>query len=224
MMTLEERNRKAVNYFPLVEKVVNRVPYVNCHSYREDLIAEGQIAVLKSLPKFDPAKGSKLKRFVSSAIRGRVKRARRKYVNPQELLPQGTYERTMKQIYDRSRSEGLSDKFALNYHLNWLESLDSPTNPITGFEMDLVDIARDNSAPQTNTTDEIGKKELLEKALSRLKPLEREIIELRFYKGLTFREIGRHFNITGQGAYQREQQTLNKLKRFLDPVLNCDYS
>jgi len=81
-MTIPERNKLALRYFPLVDQIVFKHFSQNWAFGRvkDDLIAEGRLALLRFLPDFDASRGE-IVPFLKTAIRLRLYRVLRKYLN-----------------------------------------------------------------------------------------------------------------------------------------------
>ena len=57
--------------------------------------------------------------------------------------------------------------------------------------------------------------EFIKQQLNRLTPRQRQVIELRFYQGKTFEEVGRDLGITGWRASQIQADAIRKLQHIL---------
>ena len=80
-MTVLERNKLAVKYFPLVDQIVFR-HFSQNHIFgrvKDDLIAEGRLALLRFLPDFDASRGE-IVPFLRTAIRLRLYRVLKRYL------------------------------------------------------------------------------------------------------------------------------------------------
>ena len=63
-------------------------------------------------------------------------------------------------------------------------------------------------------SDEIEKKELIEKVMDKLNPRQRRVIEMRFDEGKTFEECGSELGVTGNRVRQIEQSSLRRMKNL----------
>jgi RNA polymerase primary sigma factor len=186
-----------------------------------DLIAEGNVGLIKAAQKFDPERGF---RFISYAVwwikqsiiqslndHSRTVRLPVNVTNNMSKLKKDIS--AFEQKHGRKPNESEMDLTALNQP--FCTSLNETINE-DGDE--IIDIIEDNSFIKPDEAmekpNEMLKNEL-EKTLSILSPRERQIIELYFGLGgtpLTLEEIGEDYSLTKERIRQIKEKALRKLR------------
>ncbi len=83
-------------------------------------------------------------------------------------------------------------------------------------DVDIIDnIMINDIEPETNMI-KLEQRDTLDKALEKLDSLDREIIILRHYGGLSFKEISEHFEIPINTALTKVHRGLKKLREILE--------
>ena len=231
------RDRLVLTYAPLVKFIVYRkvgeLP-VSCEV--DDLISAGLEALIKSLDRYDPAKGATLEQFVWTRIHGAViDELRRNDWAPRSLR---RWERDMRRVQGEFRAINrrspsdteLAD--ALNMTLDELRSHrpDLVASDVTslntlvlahdGASVERIDVltSEDAESDPVSEVSKIHAKEQFRGAFAALSRREREIAVLLYVKHLTLREIGEVIGV----SESRVSQIHGGLKKTLRHALADD--
>lgn len=90
------------------------------------------------------------------------------------------------------------------------QSLDSPLDGASACLIDLIPAESPTPAQRLENAEAL---KVLRNGLRRLRPISREVIELRQFQGLSYREIGVILHCTEKAAKQRMYQALCELKK-----------
>lgn len=195
-----------------------------------DLIAEGNIGLLKAIEKFDPDSGNHFISYAVWWIRQSIMKALSEKSRTIRLpLNQVSTLFAVEKAEDSLVNEGENisvKKIAEKLNISddkvstiinassEIESLDMPLSDNTVF----ADIIADNSETPLDMAMKMDIKDIINTALSTLSDKEKKIIKMRFglYDGkeMSLLEIGKRFNLTKERIRQIE-------KRALQKIMNC---
>ena len=219
--------------------------YVKCGLPLEDLIAEGNVGLIKAVERFDPNKGGKLSTYAAWWIKQCIKRA---------LANQGRTIRVPVHAQDKFRKlerirnnltvelgrtpslEEMSELTGITAEkLSALEeiaqttsSLDAPAGGEEGGRETVGDLVEDRNAVRPDEA--AAKSDLINSlgpVVAKLDERERKILELRFglagQSPMTLGDIGKRFGVTRERIRQLQNIALASLKYQLslleDPKL-----
>jgi RNA polymerase sigma factor for flagellar operon FliA len=228
------RDRLVLTYAPLVKFIVYRkIGELPASCEVDDLVSAGLEALIKSLDRYDPAKGATLEQFAWTRIHGAViDELRRGDWAPRSLR---RWERDMRRVQSEFRAihgrppldSELAD--ALNMSPEQLTSRkrDLIASDVTslntlvlahdGASVERIDVlpADDDSTDPLREAARTQAKERFRGAFARLAPREREVAVLLYVKNLTLREIGEVLGVSESRICQIHGELKKTLKRAL---------
>lgn len=200
-----------------------------------DLVAEGNIGLMKAVERFDPDKGGKLSTYAAWWIRQALKRALATHGKtirlPMHMVDRiASMRRTINRLTEELRREPTNEEIALVMelpvkkivHLRTVATRAASLDAPVGEEGDSTfgDLLGDDSQPDPYRAlrDKSVSSEM-ELLLAKLDNREAEIIRLRFGLGggneLTLEEVGEHYGLTRERVRQLQHLALMKLRRLL---------
>ena len=208
--------------------------YVNRGLSFSDIIAEGNLGLIRAVEKFDYRKGFKLSTYASWWIKQYIERAFvnqlstiRLPVHVAEVVNQ--YKRTTTHLTQDLEREPTMEEVAwkMNIPVEKVRSISQVVRET--FSLDTIigdkdedtleDVLKDTAAVLPDSYSEtIRRKDYINEWLSRLTECERRVIEQRF--GLndgepkTLDSIGKEYKITRERVRQIENKALNKLRNI----------
>lgn len=205
--------------------------HINMGIEIEDLIAEGNIGLMKAAGKFDPETGNRLSTYASWWIKESIKNAIFEQARTIRI-PKRTLEKIVKikqiiqalscELKREPTLEEISDETQID--LKKLRSLiEWDIRPIsihteinsTGEEL-ITAIIDERTCDPADGAGNTSDKKWVESILTTLKPKEKQIIESRFGWGgdpKTLEEIGLEMDLTRERVRQIEKISLEKLKK-----------
>lgn len=206
--------------------------YVNRGLPFSDIIAEGNLGLIRAVEKFDYRKGFKLSTYASWWIKQYIERAFvnqlstiRLPVHVAEVVNQ--YKRAVSRLTQDLEREPTMEETAAKMGVSVEKARSTSQVVRETFSLDTIigdkdedtleDVLRDTAAVQPDSYSEtIRRKDYINEWLSKLSECERRVIEQRF--GLndgepkTLDSIGKEYKITRERVRQIENKALNKLR------------
>ena len=213
--------------------------YSNRGMTLSDLVAEGNLGLLRGAEEFDPDAGVRFSTYAAWWIKQAIKRA---MINAGQPIHIPAY---MVEQISRWRAgwRELEAKFGRAPTLDQMAShlritrkkaeiirqainaVNSPTQ-MTAEESTAIDeVLPDENTPAPDADSmATADKETIRALLGRLEPREQKILTLRFHLDghegpqRTFKEIGKHVGLTRERVRQLEKQALAKLQQMLEEI------
>jgi RNA polymerase sigma factor for flagellar operon FliA len=225
-----DKEKIVKEYLPVIKRIAldlkqNLPPNVEI----DDLIQEGVLALLSSLERYDPRKGS-LHRYVTIRIKG----AMLDYLRKLDWLPRNL-RKHMKEVESAMieiESEGneiTDEEIAKRTGLN-VDTVKSVRNEmireqilmLDSYIMSTEDTVLENIPSSSNTEDEIMKEELInavKEAINKLGDREKLVLSLRFERELSLKEIGVVLGVSESRVSQIISVALAKIKKYLEEMV-----
>lgn len=233
-----QKSREALveHYRYLVAKTRTRiVPMVPVRICPEDLDTEGLMSLIRAVDQFDLDRKVKFESYAISKIRG----AMLEYLRKEDWVPRSV--RTKQKLLNRMEDEltlrngagNVTDEdrarylelsqdafYALYVEATVMQmiSLDDAQSDSEHEESDtlaILDSVRStNPDPYTQALLE-DRKALLQKCIGWLPELERTVVRLYYYQGVTLKEISSRIGRSESRAHQLHSQAINRLSGFL---------
>ncbi len=211
----------------LVKSLISR--FDNRGYDREDIFQLGCIGLIKAIDKFDTSYGVRFSTYAVPMIIGEIKRflrddgiikvsrslkqtAIKVKMTKETLLKKYGREPTLQEISKELKIPKEDIVFALesSSHPDYLYDI---IHQDDGAPIYLIDkISKDNKQDDEEIIDKIALKE----ALSKLKPRERQIIILRYFKDKTQSDIAKKLGISQVQVSRIEKKVLGIMKNILD--------
>ena len=213
--------------------------YSNRGMTLSDLVAEGNLGLMRSVEEFDPDADVRFSTYAAWWIKQAIKRA---LINAGQPIHIPAY--MVEQISRwRAASRDLQaelgrpatiDEMAKHLKITRkkaemiqqaISAVNAPTQMSTEETAAIGDMLPDETTPLPEAESmAVADKETVQKLLHRLEPREQKILSLRFgldgYEGpqRTFKEIGQQVGLTRERTRQLEKQALAKLQQMLDEI------
>lgn len=227
---LDAREKLVMSHMNLVRFLANK--FKNRGEPLDDLIQVGYLGLLKAIDRFDPSRGLEFTTFATPTILGEIKRhfrdkgwsvrVPRRLQELSAKVNQATDVLT-KELQRSPKVEEIAEYLdaSVDDVLEAMESssayssvpLESPGNSDTDDAPSIID----RYATEDNVLNFTDDRLLIEEALKGFSPREREVIELRFVRGMTQVEIAKRLGISQVQVSRLLRRTLKKIQDKIDP-------
>lgn len=209
----------------LIRSVLRR--FTNRGYEVDDLFQIGSIGLLKAIDKFDTSFGVKFSTYAVPMIIGEIKRFLRddglikvsRSLKQNAARAKGAEEKLLKElgrdptIEEISKEVGLDKEeivmaYEASYHPNYLYDIVYQSD---GAPIFLIDKISDKEVDDKDVIDNI----MLKDALSKLKPRDRQVIILRYFKDRTQTEVANVLGISQVQVSRIEKKIIQKMRKNL---------
>jgi RNA polymerase sigma factor FliA len=227
----EKRDKFVMDYLPLVKYVVGKfMIYLPAHLDQEDLIESGILGLIEAAERFKEDKGVKFKTYAFHRIRGSVL----DYLRLQDWVPRSVREKDnlikethnlLEQELNRSplpeeiaEALGIScselDKMLADINMcSMLYIEDINIGSDSDSRINSNEIIKDNKASEPlNDLELLEEKEVLERAITELRPKEKLVITLYYYEDMLLREIAEVMNLSESRVSQLHHRALMSIR------------
>jgi RNA polymerase sigma-B factor len=225
---LAARDMLVERMLPLVRRLARR--YANRGESLDDLEQVGSLGLIKAIDRFDLSRELKLSTFAVPTVLGEIKRHFRDRVwslrVPRDL--QELNARLSKEVERMTNRLGRSptvEELAAATHTSVERVLDAMQGAQAYAAVSLDEPTgegRQATAETLGTEDEAfaqaERRELLRLGLDALPPREQEILRLRFFAGLTQREIAERVGISQMHVSRLIRRSLETMRDTLEPT------
>lgn len=227
---MDAREKLVMSHLNLVRFIANK--FKNRGEPIDDLIQVGYLGLLKAIDRFDPSRGLEFTTFATPTIMGEIKRHFRDK-GWSVRVPRRLQELSAKvnQATDTLTSQlqrpptiaEIADYLdaTVDEVLEAMESssayssvsLEAPSGADDDDTPSVIDRYATEDSDLAFTDDRI----IIEEALASFSPREREVIEMRFLKGMTQIEIAEKLGISQVQVSRLLRRTLKKIQDKIDP-------
>ena len=227
---MDAREKLVMSHLNLVRFLANK--FKNRGEPIDDLMQVGYLGLLKAIDRFDPARGLEFTTYATPTIMGEIKRhfrdkgwsvrVPRRLQELSAKVNQATDELTT----ELQRSPTVEEiarylDATVDEVLEAMESssayssvpLEAPGSSDSGDAPSVLDRYASEDSELAFTDDRL----VIEDALAGFSPREREVIELRFVKGMTQIEIAQKLGISQVQVSRLLRRTLKKIQDKIDP-------
>jgi RNA polymerase sigma factor for flagellar operon FliA len=228
----EERDHLILENLPHVRLVARRIHERLPESISlDDLVSEGTIGLIAAIDRFDPTHNVQLKTFAEYKIRGaildslrhldwapRQQRRRSKQIEAAISLVE-------RRLHRAPTEEEIAHQLALSvedYH-SWLldirgvnlTSLDGSGSDNNDRNL-LYYLSANKETSPAHLLEQSEEQGVMAKAIKRMSPIERTVINLYFHEELTLREIAKVVNLHESRVSQLKSQAILRLRANLE--------
>lgn len=227
---MDAREQLVMSHLNLVRFLANK--FKNRGEPLDDLIQVGYLGLLKAIDRFDPGRGLEFTTYATPTILGEIKRhfrdkgwsvrVPRRLQELSAKVNQATDALTM-QLQRSPTVNEIADYLdaTVDEVLEAMESSSAYSSvPLEGTgntESDDAPSVIDRYATEDNDLAFTDDRLIIEEALQGFSPREREVIELRFLKGMTQIEIAEKLGISQVQVSRLLRRTLKKIQNKIDP-------
>ena len=227
---MEAREQLVMSHLNLVRFLANK--FKNRGESLDDLVQVGYLGLLKAIDRFDPDRGLEFTTYATPTILGEIKRhfrdkgwsvrVPRRLQELSAKVNQATD--TLTTQFQRSPTiQEIADYLdaSVDEVLEAMESSSAYSSvPLEGTgssENDDAPSVIDRYGSEDNELAFTDDRLVIEEALKGFSPREREVIELRFLKGMTQIEIAEQLGISQVQVSRLLRRTLKKIQDKIDP-------
>ena len=227
---MEAREQLVMSHLNLVRFLANK--FKNRGEPLDDLVQVGYLGLLKAIDRFDPDRGLEFTTYATPTILGEIKRhfrdkgwsvrVPRRLQELSAKVNQATD--TLTTQFQRSPTiQEIADYLdaSVDEVLEAMESSSAYSSvPLEGTgssENDDAPSVIDRYGSEDNELAFTDDRLVIEEALKGFSPREREVIELRFLKGMTQIEIAEQLGISQAQVSRLLRRTLKKIQDKIDP-------
>ena len=227
---MDAREKLVMSHLNLVRFIANK--FKNRGEPIDDLIQVGYLGLLKAIDRFDPSRGLEFTTFATPTIMGEIKRHFRdkgwSVRVPRRLqeLSAKVNQATDTLTSQLQRSPTIAEiadylDATVDEVLEAMESssayssvsLEAPSGADDDDTPSVIDRYATEDSDLAFTDDRI----IIEEALASFSPRERDVIEMRFLKGMTQIEIAEKLGISQVQVSRLLRRTLKKIQDKIDP-------
>lgn len=227
---MDAREKLVMSHLNLVRFIANK--FKNRGEPIDDLIQVGYLGLLKAIDRFDPSRGLEFTTFATPTIMGEIKRHFRdkgwSVRVPRRLqeLSAKVNQATDALTSQLQRSPTIAEiadylDATVDEVLEAMESssayssvsLEAPSGADDDDTPSVIDRYATEDSDLAFTDDRI----IIEEALASFSPRERDVIEMRFLKGMTQIEIAEKLGISQVQVSRLLRRTLKKIQDKIDP-------
>lgn len=226
----EAREKLVMSHMNLVRFLANK--FKNRGEPLDDLIQVGYLGLLKAIDRFDPDRGLEFTTYATPTIMGEIKRhfrdkgwsvrVPRRLQELSAKVNQATD--TLTTSLQRSPTVEEIAEYLDSTPDEVLEAMESSSayssvslEAPSGTDTDDTPSVLDRYASEDNELVFTDDRLVIEEALRNFSPREREVIELRFVKGMTQIEIAEQLGISQVQVSRLLRRTLRKIQDKIDP-------
>lgn len=227
---MEAREKLVMSHLNLVRFLANK--FKNRGEPLDDLVQVGYLGLLKAIDRFDPSRGLEFTTFATPTIMGEIKRhfrdkgwsvrVPRRLQELSAKVNQAT-DLLTRQLQRSPSVEEIAEHLDVSVD-EVLEAMESssayssvPLEAPSGADSDDSPSVLDRYATEDNDLAFTDDRLVIEEALEGFSPREREVIELRFLKGMTQIEIAERLGISQVQVSRLLRRTLKKIQDRIDP-------
>lgn len=227
---MDAREKLVMSHLNLVRFIANK--FKNRGEPIDDLVQVGYLGLLKAIDRFDPSRGLEFTTFATPTIMGEIKRHFRdkgwSVRVPRRLqeLSAKVNQATDALTSQLQRSPTIAEiadylDATVDEVLEAMESssayssvsLEAPSGADDDDTPSVIDRYATEDSDLAFTDDRI----IIEEALASFSPRERDVIEMRFLKGMTQIEIAEKLGISQVQVSRLLRRTLKKIQDKIDP-------
>ena len=227
---MDAREKLVMSHLNLVRFIANK--FKNRGEPIDDLVQVGYLGLLKAIDRFDPSRGLEFTTFATPTIMGEIKRHFRdkgwSVRVPRRLqeLSAKVNQATDTLTSQLQRSPTIAEiadylDATVDEVLEAMESssayssvsLEAPSGSDDDDTPSVIDRYATEDSDLAFTDDRI----IIEEALASFSPRERDVIEMRFLKGMTQIEIAEKLGISQVQVSRLLRRTLKKIQDKIDP-------